>query len=207
MLLTRRLLGTAALALGTTLAACSDTGTSPQSGSDNPLVSQLNRLADGQGRVYAATAEEGKTAGAPEPVAGPSMALAPEEPCLYSHTCEPPPDPNCYDYCSWFDVDGGIGTGYTSTGRKYASLYGALYAYSDTYYADVFIDFYSAGGCNTPTRFDGTFLSGYNGSFTLSASRYIDYEGTFTWAVYVDGYAQNRSGQNGYETRYVSTCF
>lgn len=204
MQFTRRILATAALALGTTLAACSDTSTAPQAGADNSLVAAVNRLANGHGEVLSATAEEGRVEGAPEPVGGPAMDIQPCE--IDNPDCAPPPS-DCFDACSWFDVDSNVSTGLTGSGQKYANLTGTLYAYSDTYYADVYIDFYSAGGCTTPTKFDGVYMSGYNGPFTLSASREFTYDGTFTWAVNTDGYAQDVYGVNGYESEYYSVCY
>jgi hypothetical protein len=204
MLRSRVSLAVAALALSGALAACADGGTAPQSRADDPLVQQLNRLAGGQGQVLQVKKNDRVQQGLP---AGKADAPATANICTIDGGCEPR-DFTCYSSCSWFDVDAYFSYG-TSGGSKWVQLTGSLYAYSNAAFGDVFIDFYSVGGCSsTPSRFDGSYLSGSNGPFTLSASRYVEYTGgSFTWAVNSDGYAQNRYGRDGYESTYATLCF
>ena len=204
---TRRILAFAALALGTTLAACSDTATAPdREQSDNPLVQALNRLSGGQGQILSV---EKKDVGTPGGPGGRVRQLQAIQPCYIDEPCEREPiDPNCYSGCSWFDVGAGISTGYYG-GIKTVTLTGSLYAYSNAASADTYIDFFSAGGCvSNPSHFDSAYLTGSNGPFTLSASRYVEYTGgSFTWRVSSDGHAVNRYNRHGYEYTSYSLCY
>ncbi|HEX8696462.1 MAG TPA: hypothetical protein VF746_28850, partial [Longimicrobium sp.] len=144
---TRRILALAALALGTTLAACSDTGTAPPRQSDDPLVARLNQQANGQGRVLSVTKKDVVRDGVPDSRLRPSSVL---KPCYYDEPCEPEPiDRTCYSSCSWFDVDAYVAAGWLST-TKYASLEGNLYAYAGSSNNSLSVYFYGGGsvsGC------------------------------------------------------------
>jgi hypothetical protein len=195
-----------ALALCAALAACSDTATAPRAPQDDPVVQQLNRLGAGQGRVLSVKKKDQVLRGVP--------ADAPKQPSMLVRCdpvvgCDPEPvDRSCYSGCSWFDVDAYISYG-SYGGIKWVQPTGTLYAYSGTASGNVSIGFYSAGGCvSSPSLFDSAYLSGSNGPFTLSASRYVEYTGgTFTWRVTSDGYAQNRYGRDGYEYTEASLCY
>ena len=204
----RRILGIATLVLGASLAACSDSATAPQGRpSADPLVQRLNQLSNGQAEVLAVRKEDKVSPGITRRAgAQPSMVISP---CYYDEPCEREPiDPNCYDYCSWFDVAAGINTGYYSNGAKYADLWGELYGYTAARQGTLWISFQSAGGCTSYTsQFDAATLTGSSGPYTLSTYRWVDYSGgQFTWRVYADGEVANQYGRWGYESAYASVC-
>lgn len=208
----RRILGIAALGLGTTLAACSDTTAPSAQKSSDPLVQRLNQLANGAGQVTSVRSQDKSAAGITRREGGnalePKMAV--REPCYYDVPCDDEPiDPNCYDYCAWFDVAAGVSNGTYSSGEKWADLWGELYAYSAARAGTLWISFQSAGGCTNYTgQFDAATLTGSSGPYTLSTYRWVIYSGgTFSWRVYADGEVANQYGRYGYESAYDATCY
>jgi len=198
----RRTLTLAALALAGTLAACAESGTAPKA-DDDPQVLALNRLANGQGQVRSVKTTERSHAGLPD---GRLDTGGLQSLCRIDDGCDPIVR-TCYSSCGWFDVAAAVDP-VNHDFYKSVNLTGALYAYSGTADASVGIYFYSVGGCSSnPTLFSSSGLDGSGGPFTLSASRYVEYGGQFTWAVYTDGWATNQLGREGYETAYASVCF
>jgi len=98
-------------ALAGALAACSDNTTAPGL-DDDPLVQQLNRLANGQGRVLSVEQHTRAIAGPGSGLTQPGGGL--QSMCRVDDGCErPPPDPTCYSNCWWFDVEARIFNGTT----------------------------------------------------------------------------------------------